>query len=153
VFTATCAGARSVAGTAQAAPVRGTYTVVYGFGGYAAPAAKSVLKKSAGVITVKFRLVTAVGTAIPGTAAAALGGTQAVRVTLRGPGITATSATCAWSAKARVFQCTIKTPKGIRTGGRNPYTITAYENVGPAFVAAPPVGSAVNPETVYFRVG
>jgi hypothetical protein len=47
VFTATCAGARSVAGTAQAAPVRGTYTVVYGFGGYAAPAAKSVLKKSA----------------------------------------------------------------------------------------------------------
>jgi hypothetical protein len=62
-----------------------------------------------------------------------------VRVTVRGPGIAAVTADCAWATVAKVFQCA------------SPYTITAYENPGPGFSAAPAVGSAVNPETLYFN--
>jgi uncharacterized protein YjbI with pentapeptide repeats len=147
-FTATCAGAVSVAGAAQAAPVRVGYTVVYGFGGFAAPAPKATLKKSAAAITVKFRLATATGTPISASVAAALAAGRDVLVTLRGPGIAATTGSCGWSATAKIFQCAIKTPKGIKTGKAAPYTITAYENVGPGFVPAP---ATANPETIYFR--
>jgi hypothetical protein len=150
-FTATCAGAVSVAGYAQASPVRVSYTVVYGFGGFSTPKAGSTLKKSAATITVRFRLATAAGVPIPASVAAALAKANDVRVTLRGPGIAPVTADCAWATGAKVFQCAIATPKGIKTGKASPSTITAYENTGPGFSAAPALGSAVNPETVYFE--
>lgn len=54
---------------------------------------------------------------------------------------------CTWSAKAALFQCAIRRPKAVETG--KAYTITAYQNAG-AYVAVPPAGKAVNPETVRF---
>jgi uncharacterized protein YjbI with pentapeptide repeats len=150
-FTASCAGAVSVAGAVQAAPVRVRYTVVYGFGGFIAPVAKSTLKKSAPTFTVEFRLTSAAGTPIAAGLANALATAHHVRVTLRGPGIAASTATCAWSTAGKVFRCTGKTPKAIETGRAHPYTITAYENAGPGFVAAPAITPAANPETIYFH--
>jgi uncharacterized protein YjbI with pentapeptide repeats len=149
-FTATCAGAISVAGSTQAAPVRVGYTVVYGFGGFSAPKAGGTLKKSAPTFTVKFRLVSASAAPIADSVAAALAKAHDVRVTLRGPGIAAVTADCTWSASAKDLQCAVRTPKGIKAGKSNRYTITAYENTGPGFTAAPAIGVAANPETVYF---
>ena len=37
------------------------------------------------------------------------------------------------------------------SGTSNPYTLTASEDVGTGFVVAPLVGTAVNPETVFFK--
>jgi hypothetical protein len=76
---------------------------------------------------------------------------QLVRATLDGPGISAQSATCAWNSRRRYFQCDIATPNGPATGKSNAYTITASEDVGAGFITAPPVGAAINPETVYFK--
>ena len=57
---------------------------------------------------------------------------------------------CSWNTAGRYFQCNISTPKkGLVTGAG--YTITVSEAVGTGFVTAPAVGSAVNPETVYFK--
>ena len=60
-------------------------------------------------------------------------------------------AVCGWDALSLNFLCTIKTPNGLATGTSNPYSITAYEKVGSVFVIAPPVGTAINPVTVYFK--
>ena len=134
-----------------AAALAGTPDTVAGFGGFIAPKDGSTLKKSAAAITVRFRLTTAAGAPIPGSVAAALAKANDVRVTLRGPGIAPVTADCAWAAGAKVFQCAVATPKGIKTGKASPYTITAYENTGPGFSTAPVSGPAVSPETVYFE--
>jgi hypothetical protein len=63
---------------------------------------------------------------------------------------TATSASCSWTSSARQFTCTITTPRGIRTGKKYPYTITAAEKPGTTFQTAPRIGKAANPETIYF---
>jgi len=150
-FTATCAGAVSIAGNPQAAPVRASYTVGYGFGGFTAPLPNSTLRRSAHTIAVSFRLTDAAGTPIASTLAAALGAAHQVQVTLRGPGITSATAGCAWNSVAGVFQCDITTPAGIRTGKTSRYSISAYANLGAGFALAPAVRKAVNPETIYFR--
>ena len=64
-FTVTCAGAASAAGLSQTSPVKAHYSVVYGFGGFVSPAAGSKIKKAASMFTVKFRLASASGKAIP----------------------------------------------------------------------------------------
>jgi len=56
---------------------------------------------------------------------------------------------CSWNNAGRYFQCNIGTPKGLLTGTR--HTITDSVLVGTGFVTAPAVGSAVNPETIYFN--
>jgi uncharacterized protein YjbI with pentapeptide repeats len=149
-FTATCTGAFNVAGVEQTALVSVTYTVVYGFPGFAAPKPKSTLSKSARTITVKFRLSDWAGAAIGPRIAAALARAGKVQVTLAGPDISAETSTCRWAAGQKVFQCSIKTPHGVRTGKSHRYTITAAENVGAGSRAAPAIPHAVNPEVVYF---
>ena len=151
LFTATCSGAVDVAGNPQAANVSVSYTVVYGFGGFLAPLPKSTLQKSGSNIAVKFRLTDANGVPISATDAAALAAAGKVQVTLSGPPAISVTVPCSWDPVNQFFQCNIKTPKGLLTGDANPYTITAYEDVGTGFVVAPPVGTAVNPETIYFK--
>jgi hypothetical protein len=147
-FTVTCSGAVSGAGLAQAAPVKETYKVADGFGGFAKLGSP---KKSAQTLTVAFTLVSGAGKAIPASYAAALSAAHAVRVTLRGPGISAVTATCAWSASAKSFRCRLAIPSGIKAGKASSYTITAQEDVGFGFITAPAVGSAVNPLTIHFQ--
>ncbi|HUB40515.1 MAG TPA: pentapeptide repeat-containing protein [Streptosporangiaceae bacterium] len=149
-FTATCAGAVSVAGNPQAGPAQAKYTVGYGFGGFAAPRSGSTVRASAHHIAVRFRLVNAKGTAISDATAKALAWAHDARVTLTGPGIRATSAFCSWSAQAHAFSCTLKIPATVKTGRRAKYALTAEENVGTGFYAVPDVGRTTNPERIHF---
>jgi hypothetical protein len=151
LFTATCSGAVDIAGNPQASGVSVSYTVVYGFGGFLSPLPKSTLTKSASNIAVKFRLANAVGVPISASISAALAAAGKVQVALAGPPAVSQTVPCSWDALNLFFQCNIKTPKSLVTGIGNPYTITAYEDVGTGFVVAPPVGTAVNPETIYFK--
>lgn len=151
LYTATCSGAVDFAGNPQAANVSVNYTVVYGFGGFLSPLPSSTLAKSGKSIPVKFRFTDAAGVPISASIAAALAAAGKVQVTLAGPGAISLTVPCVWDTGGLFFYCNIKTPKGLLTGLSNPYTITAYEDVGTGFVVAPPVGTAVNPETVYFK--
>ncbi len=149
-FTATCSGAVSVAGLAQAAPVQAKYTTGYGFGGFIQPHQGSTTATKAKDITALFRLVNSKGQAITAATAKHLAFAQDVRVTLRGPGISPANALCSWDASARAFACKLKIPAKVRTGKTNKYTITADEDLGTGFYTAPVVGRVVNPETIYF---
>jgi len=150
-FTASCAGALSVAGDKQAAPVSAGYTVVYGMDGFLAPKPGSTLRKSARQITVRFRLADASGQPASPAAVASLAAAGRVGVTLRGPGIRPVTARCAWVASERYLRCQLPVPAGVRTGRTSDYTITAAEHLGAAFVTVPAVGGAVNPEVIHFR--
>jgi hypothetical protein len=119
------------------------YTVAYGFGGFRSPKPNSTLRRAKPTISVRFALTDA--------SAKAVAAAVAVRVTLEGPGITARSASCGWNSRRRYFECAITTPRRVRTGRGNPYTITAQTDLGAGFVAAPPVGAAINPESIYFK--
>lgn len=145
-FTATCRGAADVAGN-QAAPVSVRYTVVYGFGGFISPKPKSTI--AAHSIVVKFRLTKASGTPISATLAAALAAAHKVQAVLKGPGISPVPAACGWNATGLYFQCTIARPAGVKTG--KAYSVTANENLVAGFTRAPAVGTAVNPETIFFK--
>lgn len=146
-FTATCSGAKDLAGN-TAAPVSASFKVVYGLPGFLTPRPRATLSRSARTITVTFRLTDAAGTAIPRSIAAALGRSHTVRVTLRGPGISPVTATCGWNAGHRYFRCALRTPAKVRAHTR--YTITADENLKTGFVAAPATSRGHNPEVVYF---
>jgi uncharacterized protein YjbI with pentapeptide repeats len=150
-FTATCAGAADGAGNRQAAPVSVTYKVVYGFGGFISPKPGSTIAKSAKTFAVTFRLTNAAGTPISATLASALAAANEVRVILRGPGISAVTAGCGWSSTKGWFRCVVKIPLGAETGSTKRYSVTAYENPGTGFLAAPPVGTTVNPEYIHFK--
>ncbi len=148
-FTATCAGAVSMAGLPQPTLVQAKYTVGYGFSGFTTPRPGSTIARSSHTITAHFRLVNSAGTAISASTASSLAFAQDVRVTLQGPGITTTSALCSWSASARTFGCVLKIPAKVVTGRK--YSLTAQENLGTGFYAVPTVGKVVNPETIYFK--
>jgi hypothetical protein len=107
-----------------------------------------VLSKSA-PITVGFRLTGSTGKPITASTATALAAAHMVQATLRGPGISASTATCTWSAKAAAFQCKISVPKGVRSGKSIRYTITAAESFGHGFVVTPS-GKTANPEVIHF---
>lgn len=149
-FTATCGGATSVAGTTQAAPVSATYTVVYGFGGFIGLKPGSEIAASARTMTVRFRLTNAAGRSIPASAAAALAARHAIEVTLTGPKIRRATAQCRWNGTGRHFACALRIPKGVRLGRRYRYKLTAQENLGTGFVAAPEIGHATNPLIIHF---
>jgi hypothetical protein len=150
-FTVTCAGAVDLAGNKRAAPVSVSYSVVYGIPGFLAPARGSTIARSSRVITVRFRLANASGTAISGTLAAALAAGHHVQATLRGPGIAAVTANCGWNAIRNYLTCAVKIPGGVKTSVKPQYTITAIENVGTGFVKVPGVHDATDPDTVHFR--
>jgi uncharacterized protein YjbI with pentapeptide repeats len=150
-FTATCAGALSVAGNAQAAPARVVYSVGYGFGSFSTPRQRSTLRKSAHHFTVRFRLVGATGKAVPTGTAKNLAWGHDVRVVLTGPGIKAVNTYCTWNTAAAAFSCTVKIPATARTGTRNRYSLSAQEDVGAPFYAVPAFGKTGSSLTVYFR--
>jgi tetratricopeptide (TPR) repeat protein len=140
----------------KAAPaVTETVNAEAGFGGFQPPTApKTVLPNKAGsIITVRFTLTDASGTPLGASVASSLA--AAVRVTFSGPGLNTTqppSAPCGWLSKGPFFQCLITTPSGLTS--RSPYSLTALQNVGGIFVAAPPytnAGAYVNPETIFFK--
>jgi hypothetical protein len=133
---------------AAAPQVQRSTTAVYGFGGYLSPLTKSTLNRKAGNIPVQFQLTNAAGRPIASLLASQLAAAGSVQVTLSGPGITPVTASCAWAGT--VFQCNIKTPGAIRTGSANPYTLLVSESVGGVLVPAQQVGTATNPETIFF---
>jgi hypothetical protein len=122
---------------------------IFSFGGFMSPLPKGTLQKSASTIPVKFVLTDSSGHPIGASTAAALAAAGSVEVTLAGAGISPQGVLCSWAGS--YFQCNIKTPKGLQTGTSHPYTITVSEKVGTGFVTAPTVGSAVNPEPIYFK--
>ena len=148
-FMATCAGAADNAGN-KSAPVRATYTVVAGFGGFLIPHPGSRVSGSAKSIAVRFRLANAVGKRLTGTAAASLAAGHNIRVALQGGKIKPIVATCSWDARGSYFQCLLKLRSGTPGHGTR-YSILAQEKAGHRFVLIPPVGRAANPETI--RIG
>jgi hypothetical protein len=128
------------------------YSVGYGFAGFMSPLSKTMLLKSGSTIPVKFVLTDATGSPLPPATASALAETGNVEAILMGPGIAPQTSLCTWNtAGGLYFQCNIKTPGGLKTGTSNPYTLTTALNLGSGFTTIPPVGSAVNAETVYFK--
>ena len=126
------------------------------FGGFQSPTPGTGLPNKAGsTITVRFTLTDVSGTPLEATAAASLATAANVKVTLSGPGLDATqppSATCDWLSKGPFFQCLLATPSGLTR--RTDYSLTALQNVGGVFVAAPPYTNAaavVNPEPISFK--
>lgn len=149
VVTVTCSGGENNAGLVGPVVI-GHYTVVYLFGGFISPRPGSTLSHSVRKINVRFRLAGANGTAIPATTQAQLAALFDVRATLRGPGISAKVATCAWNASGKYLQCAIIMPRHVATGPRHRYLITALVNVGSGFITVPPDASSQNPEPIHF---
>jgi hypothetical protein len=119
--------------------------------GFLAPAKGTSIARSSRVITVRFRVTNAAGIPIQGARAAALAAAHRIRVSLRGPGISAVTVACGWSYAHGYLTCAITIPAQVRTGAGNRYTITAAENVTGGFVRVPGVRGASDPEVVYFR--
>ena len=149
-FTATCAGAVSVAGTSQVIPVSLGYSVGYGFGGFLSPASGATVRRSAHVVIVRFRLDGANDRALAAALAASLARKHEVRVTLAGRGIRAVSEVCGWDGAARSFACRVRIPANVRTGRSHAYTITVAEDLGGGFQSAVPVGRSANPIRIHF---
>jgi hypothetical protein len=149
-ITATCSGAVDLAGN-RSAPVSVSYTNVYGMTGFLSPANGATFARTTRVITVRFRLTDSTGKAIPASTAEAFAAAHNVHITMAGPGITATSNTCAWIAAEQYIACAIHVPAGVKAGSSERYTITATENVSTAFRTIPGVHGAANPEVIHFR--
>ena len=149
-FTATCSGAIDNAGNHQAAPVRASYTVAYGFGGGSLRSGETIAK-TRHTIDLTFHLTDASGHPVGAATAAALARNGKVRASMTGPGISRQAVTCGWESASQVFSCRINIPQSARAGQQNSYTITAWENVTKSFVAIPAVGTAVNPVVIHFR--
>lgn len=150
-YTATCSRAVDLAGNKQKTPVIVTYTVVYGLHGFIAPAAGSTVARSSKKITVRLRLTNSKGAAVPAAVARTLAAHHDVRVTLTGPGIKAVTVNCGWNTSQQDLACLIGIPTAVRTGSAQKYTLTATEDVGTGFLAAPAVGGTADPEVIHFR--
>jgi hypothetical protein len=155
VYTATCAGAVTVAGVGQAAPVHATYTVVLGIGGFETPRAGSAVDKHSDWLKATFRLVTGSGKAIPGWLARRVSAADALLLRLTGPGLGrgGRETPCGWASSR--FSCALSIPSAVRTGKNHKYELSVLEQVVVAphlgsFIVAPAVRGA-NPETISFR--
>ena len=150
-ITAACSGAVDKAGN-TAAPASVTYLVGVAFGKFNSPLPKTTLSKAGSNVPVKFVLVDSRGNALTPATTAALGAAGLLTVTLTGPKITTpTPVTAAWDTVNLQFQANIKTPTTVATGTSNPYTITVTERIGTTRVTVPSLGTALNPETIYFK--
>lgn len=123
---------------------------LYGLAGFIAPKPASRVSRSARHIVVRFRLTNAAGHRLGTGIAAALAAQHRVKAVLTGSGAGA-GALCRWDRKTAYFSCAIKTPRTVKTGHRHRYVITAMENLGRVFAAAPADHGAANPEVIYFR--
>jgi hypothetical protein len=157
VYTATCSGAVTVAGVAQAAPEHATYSVVFGFGGFATPRAGSAVAKHSSWLKATFHLVTAAGKPIPAWLARRVSDADALLLQLTGPnlGSTGRSTLCGWNAGAGAFSCALSIPGNVKTGKSSRYHLALLEQVVTgwhegAFIVAPAV-HGVNPEVITFR--
>jgi uncharacterized protein YjbI with pentapeptide repeats len=150
LITATCSGAVDLAGNV-AAPVSVSYTNVYGTTGFLSPANGATFARATRVITVRFRLTDSTGKVIPASTAEAFAAAHDVHITMAGPGITATTNTCAWIAAQQDIACAIHVPATVKAGSSQRYTITATENVSTVFQAVPGVHGAIDPEVIHFR--
>lgn len=146
-FTATCSGVTDLAGNA-ARPVTATYWIVYDFDGMQ-PQQGATVPTSGRELTVTFGLSGAAGSISKATALAMVR-RHDVRVTLRGPGIKATTALCRSYSVDAGFICRLRLPH-VRTGRGHRYTLTAYENDGFGLVIAPGEPTAENPVAIHFR--
>ena len=146
-LTATCAGAKDLAGNV-AERISATYSIAYDFDGMV-PQQGSTVPARPRTLTVSFGLSGREGP-IPASTARAMVRRHDVRVTLRGPGIRATTAGCGSYSSVLGFVCKLRLPH-VRTGRRHRYTLTAYENDGFGFVVAPGEPTAENPVTIHFR--
>jgi hypothetical protein len=142
-------------GNYNAAPgVTEVVNAVAAFGGFQVPLPNAALKAGS-KITVKFTLTDASGHPLSAAAAAALAAAGNVEVTLTGPNGNTTqlaSALCTWVTNGQFFQCNLKIPSELTTGTTNPYSLTALQNVGGHYVAAPPytnTASDANPATIF----
>ncbi|HEY6786997.1 MAG TPA: pentapeptide repeat-containing protein, partial [Trebonia sp.] len=149
-ITVTCAGAVDLAGNAAAA-VSVSYTNVYGMTGFLSLANGATFARSTRVITVHFRLTSSTGKAIAASTAKAFAAAHEVRITLAGPGIRASTNTCAWDAAQQYLACAIHVPAGVKAGSSQRYTVTATEDVSTAFQTIPGVGRALDPQIIHFR--
>jgi hypothetical protein len=149
-ITVTCSGAVDLAGNA-AATVSVGYTNVYGTTGFLSLANGATFTRSTRVITVHFRLTSSTGKAIAASTAKAFAAAREVRITLAGPGIRASTNTCAWQAAQQYLACAIHVPAGVKTGSAQRYTVTATEDVSTAFQTIPGVGRALDPQIIHFR--
>jgi uncharacterized protein YjbI with pentapeptide repeats len=145
LITATCSGAVDLAGNV-AAPVSVSYTNLYGMTGFLSLTNGATFSHTTRVITVHFRLTDSNGKAIAASTAKAFTAAHEVHITLAGPGIHATTNTCAWDAAQQYLACAIHVPAGVKAGSSQRYTITATENVSTAFQAIPGVRGAIDPE-------
>ncbi len=148
-FTLACENGTDVAGNV-APPVIVHFSALYDFGGFLSPKPGGKLSPSARHITVRFRMVLPDGTALPAATQAGLALNYEVRATLRGPEIKPDTAYCDWVAHRRYLQCLITTPRHVKTGHRNRYSITVTENLGHGFVTALVDYQSQNPVPVYF---
>ena len=81
--------------------------------------------------------------------AAALGQHATVRTALTGPGIARQWATCSWNAKQQAFRCGITIPRGVRTGTKNTYWVSAWEKVTGGRLKAPATAWRRQPGNCY----
>ena len=88
---------------------------------------------------------------IPASTARAFAAGREVHITLAGPGIRATTNTCAWDAAHGYLACAIHVPAGVKAGSAQRYTVTATEKVSTTFQTIPGVGRALDPEVIHFR--
>jgi uncharacterized protein YjbI with pentapeptide repeats len=148
-FTASCSGAVDTAGIHQAATVRTSYIVGYGFSSGSLRPGETIAK-SRHAFDLKFKLTNAAGHPIGASTAAALARNGKVRASMTGPGISRQVVTCSWQSASKVLRCHITIPDGARKGPQNSYKVTAWENVDKSFVAIPSVGTATNPVDIHF---
>jgi hypothetical protein len=145
-FTATCSGARDLAGLV-ARPVSATYWIAYRFDGME-PGQGAVVPTNPRTLAVSFTLSTATGQVSSATGRAMARGHD-VRMTLSGPGMRAETVNCSYAPRSG-FLCKLTLPHGIEAGRQHRYTLTAYENNGFGFVIAPGEPTAENPAVIHF---
>jgi uncharacterized protein YjbI with pentapeptide repeats len=148
-FTAVCSGGTNKAGF-EAAPVAVRYIVAYGLSRFSTPADGTSVARSTQAIHADFGLDGAGGHPIATRIARQLAAEHKIKVTLTGPGIRPSTASCAWHAASREFACTITIPDGVQPGRSHTYRMTALEDVGSGFVTAPRLGKAANPIIIHF---
>jgi hypothetical protein len=142
--------ATSLDGQTATATIR--YSVMPAFLGFVAPLPKSKLISSNAVIPVKFQIGTYTGALLSDAAAAAVATKMTISANADGSNPLST-VTCPYDTKAHLFQCDLKTPRGVATGTSHPYYLTAYQQIGGAAVVIPPSATprTPNPEIVYFK--
>ncbi len=146
-YTVTATSKDGQTGTASIA-----YNVGASFLGFTQPLPKGNMVSTSATIPVKFGLGSYQGVALSDSAARLIMTKVTLSANANGLPALATVA-CSYSTTNHSYECNLKTPSGVKTGSSHPYYITAYEQVGASYLAAPLAASprTPNPEIVYFK--